>query len=87
MKLYSEKTFIINAFLNKYILPGDVEKNVYYWDEELKPEFEESIAERTKIRRQNREGQGLTIVTPEQMLSRLPITLAQLKAGNNLEKL
>ena len=32
-------------------------------------------------------GQGLKILTPNQMLSRLPITLAQLKAGNNSEKL
>ena len=30
--------------------------------------------------------QGLKILTPNQMLSRLPITLAQLKAGNNSEK-
>ena len=33
------------------------------------------------------QGQGLKIVTPNQMLSRLPISLAQLKAGNNSEKL
>ena len=32
-------------------------------------------------------GGGLKILTPAQMLSRLPITLAQLKAGNNSEKL
>ena len=32
-------------------------------------------------------GQGLKILTPHQMLSRLTITLAQLKAGNNSEKL
>ena len=32
-------------------------------------------------------GQGLKILTPNQMLSRLPITLAQLKTGNNSEKL
>ena len=32
---------------------------------------------------QNQEGQGLKILTPDQMLSRLPITLAQLKAGDN----
>ena len=32
------------------------------------------------------EGQGLKILTLNQMLSRLPITLAQLKAGNNSEK-
>ena len=33
------------------------------------------------------QGKGLQILTPNQMLSRLPITLAQLKAGNNSEKL
>ena len=32
-------------------------------------------------------GSGLKILTPNQILSRLPITLAQLKAGNNSEKL
>ena len=32
-------------------------------------------------------GRGLKILTPNQMLSRLPISLAQLKAGNNSEKL
>ena len=32
-------------------------------------------------------GKGLKILTPYQMLSRLPITLAQLKARNNSEKL
>ena len=32
-------------------------------------------------------GQGLKLLTPNQMLSRLPISLAQLKAGNNSEKL
>ena len=45
-------------------------------------ESEESAAER-----RNQPGQGLKILTPDQMLSRLPITLAQLKAGNNSEKL
>ena len=32
-------------------------------------------------------GQRLKILTPDQMLSSLPITLAQLKARNNSEKL
>ena len=36
---------------------------------------------------QKRQGSGLKILTPNQMLSRLPISLAQLKAGNNSEKL
>ena len=34
-----------------------------------------------------KQGEGLKILTPSQMLNRLPITLAQLKAGNNSEKL
>ena len=45
-------------------------------------ESEESAAER-----RNQQGKGLKILTSDQMLSRLPITLAQLKAGNNSEKL
>ena len=39
-----------------------------------------------EFNRQQR-GQGLKILTPNQMLSRLPIVLDQLKAGNNSEKL
>ena len=31
--------------------------------------------------------QGLKILTPDQMVSRLPISLVQLKGGNNSEKL
>ena len=38
-----------------------------------------------KIKKQS--GQGLKKLTPNQMLSRLPTTSAQLKAGNNSEKL
>ena len=34
-----------------------------------------------------KEGGGFKILTPNQMLSRLPVTLAQLKAGNNSKKL
>ena len=40
-----------------------------------------------EFNKQNQLGGGLKILTPDQMLSRLPITLAQLKAGNNSEKL
>ena len=32
-------------------------------------------------------GEGLKVLTPKQMLQRLPIALAQVKAGNNSEKL
>ena len=40
-----------------------------------------------KFNQLEQEGSGLKILTPNQMLSRLPISLAQLKAGNNSEKL
>ena len=32
-------------------------------------------------------GTGLKVLTPKQMLQRLPIALAQIKAGNNSESL
>ena len=37
--------------------------------------------------KQKQRGQGLKTLTSNQMLSRLPISLAQLKAENNSEKL
>ena len=43
---------------------------------------EESAAER-----RNQQGKGLKILTTDQTLSRLPISLAQLKVGNNSQKL
>ena len=36
---------------------------------------------------QKQRGSDLKILTPRQMLNRLPISLAQLKAGNDSEKL
>ena len=45
-----------------------------------------TVARILDFNRQNQEGQGLKILTPQQMLSRLPISLAKLKAGNNSEK-
>ena len=45
-------------------------------------ESEETAAEKIK-----QHASGLKILTPNQPLSRLPISLAQLNAGNNSEKL
>ena len=39
------------------------------------------------LNKQNQIWKGLKILTPDQMLDRLPITLAQLNAGNGSEKL
>ena len=44
------------------------------------PELE---SEDSAERRRNEQGKDLKILTPNQMLSRLRITLAQLNAGNN----
>ena len=45
------------------------------------------VEEILRFNKQKQEGQGIKILTPSQMLSRLPISLAQLKAGINSEKL
>ena len=44
------------------------------------------ILEAKRLAREQ-EGTGLKILTPNQMLKRLPIALAQIKAGNNSESL
>ena len=60
-------------------------------DDPLKIEENEKIIDIVgrilELNRENQLGLGLKILTPNQMLSRLPISLAQLKAGNNSEKL
>ena len=48
------------------------------------PELE---TEKSAERRRNQQRQGLKILTPKQMIIRLPVLLAQLKSGNNSEKL
>ena len=40
-----------------------------------------------QVSKESQEGKGLKILTPNQMLKRLPIALAQVKAGNNSESL
>ena len=48
------------------------------------PELESEVS---AAERRNKQAKGLKILTPYQMLSRLPITSTQLKAGNNSQKL
>ena len=50
-------------------------------------EIVESVEEILKFNKQKQSGQGLKISAPRQMLSRLPISLAEFKVGNNSEKL
>ena len=60
-------------------------------DNPLKTEENEKIIDIVErifeLNSENQLGLGLKILTPNQMLSRLPISLARLKAGNNSEKL
>ena len=44
-------------------------------------------SEESAEKRRKQKGQGLKILTLEQMLSKLPITLTELKEENNPEKL
>ena len=48
------------------------------------PELE---SEKSAAERRNQQGEGVKLLTPNQMLSRLSISLAQLEAGNNSEEL
>ena len=90
--MYSIREEIIDVFKRgtfPYIDVFHVEKET---DKETDEETDTTImpeleSEESAEQKRNQQGKGLKILTPSQMLSRLPITLAQLKAGNNSEKL
>ena len=68
------------------------EKNKKMSEAEIEIENPELIVEIVekilKLNKQNQQkGQGIKILTPNQMLNRLPIALAQLQAGNNSNKI
>ena len=95
-KLFFIKEDIINAFMKgifPYIDRFQVGKETdEKTDEETDEEMDTTImpdleSEESAVERRNQEGKGIKILTPNQMLSRLSISLAQLKAGNNSEKL
>ena len=61
-------------------------------DEDTDEEMDTTImteleSEESAAKWRNQQGEGIKILTPNQMLIRLPISLAQLKAENNSEKL
>ena len=64
-------------------------KYVWRWKKKIEQpdEILKIVKDILDFNKQNQIGKGLKILTPNQMLSRLPITLAQLNAGNNSEKL
>ena len=72
----------LSQLKNEIIYISEEEKEI-----EKPNEIINIVEEILEFNKQNQQGQGLKILTPDQMLSRLPITLAQLKAGNNSQKL
>ena len=93
-KLYETKNKnksheLVEAIKNRWSnLKDEIKKMSEDEKETEKPDkILEIVEEILKFNEQKQQGLGLKILTPNQMLSRLPITLAQLKAGNNSEKL
>ena len=86
-EITKNQVYSVNKILTKI---KNVVKNVPK-DDPLKPEGNEKIIDIVErileLNSKNQLGIGLKMLTPNQMLSRLPISLAQLKAGNNSEKL
>ena len=68
--------------LKKYVL--DSAKALLEGREMVFKVFESGIFQKSE---ESQKGEGLKILTPNQMLKRLPIALAQVKAGNNSESL
>ena len=76
-----------NKMIETLILLKEILKPKKSDEEPNTTDMTELESEESAAKRRNQPGQGLKILTPDQMLSRLPITLAQLKAGNNSQKL
>ena len=69
---------------------NNLEKRYMYKEEVTNffRDYAEMLSDANYDSKQNRtEGKGPKISTPKQMLQRLPIALAQVKAGNNSESL
>ena len=86
-KKNEDQAYLIKEMLNRMKeVIKNVSKNRKFKIEENEKTI--NIVERVLYFNQlDQSGQGLKILTPNQMPSRLPISLAQLKAGNNSEKL
>ena len=76
----SKLVSVINSGLKDFKEMSKEEREI-----EKPNEIVEIVKEILNFNKQNQQGQGLKILTPSQILTRLPISLAQLKAGNNSE--
>ena len=79
------ENLIVDLYLDEDDLPPML---ALEGDEEVELEPEEPTAERVKLNppKRKKEGTGLKILTPNRLLTRLPILLTQIKAGNNSYK-
>ena len=73
---HKEKDFMLGLYENISTLLGSL----------FKPDAADTHYLESKVSG-DQEGEGLKVLTPDQMFSRLTISLVQLKAGNNSEKL
>ena len=80
---------LVNVIKSRLVdLKNEIKKMSEDETEIEKPDEMVDIVEKIlELNDQNQEGKGLKILTPDQTLSGLPISLAQLKAGNDSEKL
>ena len=62
-------------------------KNLYKSREEVAKMFNDYAKDMSRNIYGSKQGAGLKILTPKQMFQRLPIALAQIKAGNNSKSL
>ena len=78
----NELVNVINSGLKDFIkLNKEISE-----EERMTDKITKIVKKILKFNRRKQKGQGIKILISNQMLSRLPITLAQLKAGNNSEK-
>ena len=80
---------LVNVIKSRLVdLKNEIKKMSEDETEIEKPDEMVDIVEKIlELNDQNQEGKGLKILTPDQTLSGLPIFLAQLKVGNDSEKL
>ena len=82
----------INKVQKRYLLKENREartniENLYNARKAAIDFFDEYASRASEARRQGKKGTGLKILTPKQMIQRLPIALSQIKAGNISESL
>ena len=82
-----DQVYLIKKVLNR------MKKNIEKVPEDRKSMIEEKekiiniVGHFFNFNQLEQKGEGLKVLTQNQMFSRLPVSLAQLKAGNNSEKL